>query len=62
MLPSKQNTRFYLGLNFSNLRQLLRAVRLGGTEMKRNGGLWEINTPGQGIFGSGPGARALAAA
>jgi hypothetical protein len=35
MLPSNQNRRNYLGLNFSNTRQLLRAVAINNLPLSR---------------------------
>jgi hypothetical protein len=50
MLPSKNNSKVFLGLNFSNLKVLLKSVVLDGMTMQRTDyGFWVIDTPGSTI-------------
>ena len=50
LLPSDNNSPVFLGLNFSNLKVVLRAVSINGLMMKRTSyGQWVIDTPGQNI-------------
>ncbi|KAI7835850.1 hypothetical protein COHA_010247 [Chlorella ohadii] len=50
MLASKNNGPTFLSYNFSNLRQLLRAVTIGGIPFTRTAyGAWELNSPGRDI-------------
>ena len=50
MLPSVYNSAVFLGLNFSNLKVVLKSVRINGREMQRKAyGAWVIDTPGQNI-------------
>ncbi|KAL4433948.1 hypothetical protein ABPG75_000389 [Micractinium tetrahymenae] len=50
MWPSDRNKKEYLGLQFSNLKALLKAVAVNGIMMQRtNFGYWVIDTPGKPI-------------
>lgn len=55
MLPSSNNAKDFLGLNFSNLKVLLKAVIVNGISMQyTNYGYWVISTPGKDIPISAP--------
>jgi hypothetical protein len=50
MLASKNNGPTFLSCNFSNLRQLLKTVTIGGIPFTRTAyGAWELNSPGRDI-------------
>jgi hypothetical protein len=50
MWPSDNNAPVFLGLNFSNIKQLIAGVRINGMQMQRtNYGYWVIDTPGEEI-------------
>lgn len=45
MLASPDNRANYLSFNFSNLRQLLKAVSIGGLDFQRTShGTWQLDT------------------
>lgn len=55
MLAGSNNSPTFLAFNFSNLRQLLRSVSIGGLDLQRTDyGFWELNSPGQNILLSPP--------
>ena len=55
LLPLRDNSEVMLGLNFSNLRVVLRAVRINGLNMQSTDfGYWVIHTPGERIAVSPP--------
>ena len=50
MLPSPNNAPNFLGLNFSNLRALLRGVAVNGLQLARTPyGFWVVDTPGRAV-------------
>lgn len=50
MLPSDRSTASFLGINFSNTKQLIRSVTINGLRMTRTSyGLWVIDTPNKNI-------------
>ncbi|KAL6785912.1 hypothetical protein ACKKBG_A00670 [Auxenochlorella protothecoides x Auxenochlorella symbiontica] len=53
--PSTQNNQYFIGINFSNLKELLTSVTLSGIAMAyQSYGYWTINTPGTPIPISAP--------
>jgi hypothetical protein len=55
VLPLRDNSEVMLGLNFSNLKVVLRAVRINGLNMQPTDfGYWVIHTPGERIAVSPP--------
>lgn len=49
-MPNDNNANTFVGLNFSNLRTLLRGVSINGMPMQRQEyGYWVIESPGEPI-------------
>lgn len=62
MLPSDNNSPVFVGINFSNMKALLRAVTLNGLPMKRTDyGQWVLESTGDPLPLRPPYALALAA-
>lgn len=60
MLPSQNNQADFLGLNFSNIKGLLRSVSIKNLQMNSTSyGYWVISTPGKDIPLRAPYALAL---